>query len=163
MNLTLRCPACQVSLPVQSSEAPAEIACGRCGRAMPLTVSDAVRDDAVVDACPVCQGPDFYLRKDFDPTLGLTVVIFGALISAAFYWFGMDLVAYGVLGGAALLDLAMYQRLGDVTVCYRCHTEFRGAYRRTASTFDLHIADALELEWERKKAVRFPSEPGGRR
>ena len=31
---------------------------------------------------------DFYLRKDFDPKVGLTVVIIGALISAGFYWFG---------------------------------------------------------------------------
>ena len=33
-------------------------------------------------------GDDFYIRKDFDPKLGLTVVIIGALISAVFYWFG---------------------------------------------------------------------------
>ncbi|SVD96721.1 uncharacterized protein METZ01_LOCUS449575, partial [marine metagenome] len=28
-------------------------------------------------------------------------------------------------------------------VCYRCHTEFRGRYPRTASHFDLHTADEL--------------------
>jgi len=37
-----------------------------------------------------------------------------------------------------------------VTVCYRCHTEFRGAYARTAPSFDLHTADVLELEYERR-------------
>ena len=71
---------------------------------------------------------DFYIRKDFDPKVGLTVVIIGALISAVFYWFGEDLIAYSILGGAALIDLFVYGRLGDVTVCYRCHSEFRGKY-----------------------------------
>jgi hypothetical protein len=62
----------------------------------------------------------------------------------------MDLVAYGILAGAALIDLIVYGRLGDVTVCYRCHSEFRGKYRRTAKAFDLHTADVLEQEYERK-------------
>lgn len=80
----------------------------------------------------------------------MTIVIIGALISAGFYWFGLDLVAYGLLAGAVLLDIVVYQRLGDVTVCYRCHSEFRGKYRRTAAAFDLHTADVLEQEYERK-------------
>ncbi len=103
-----------------------------------------------MDCCPLCGGSDFYLRKDFDPKLGLTVVIIGALVSVVFYWFGYDLVAYGILAGAALIDLVVYGRLKDLTVCYRCHSEFRGAYARTAGAFDLHTADELELEFERK-------------
>ena len=75
----------------------------------------------------MCSGADFYIRKDFDPKVGLTVVIIGALISAGFYWFGRDLIAYSILGAAALIDLVVYGRLKDLTVCYRCHTEFRGA------------------------------------
>ena len=103
-----------------------------------------------VPMCPVCRGGDFYGRKDFDPKVGLTVVIIGALVSAGFYWYGRDLVAYSILGGAALIDLVVYGRLKDLTVCYRCHTEFRGAYPRTAPAFDLHTADVLEQEYERK-------------
>ena len=66
----------------------------------------------------------------------------------------MDLVAYGILGGAALLDLIVYTRLRNISVCYRCHTEFRGDYRRTAPIFDLHTADELELEWARRLGKR---------
>ncbi len=117
---------------------------------MPVHLTAAVREDRVIDACPLCVGADFYVRKDFDPKVGLTVVIIGALISAGFYWFELDLIAYSVLAGAALIDLVIYRRLGDVTVCYRCHAEFRGTYRRTAGAFDLHTADVLEPEWERK-------------
>ena len=150
MQTIAKCPKCDAGLPVGADDAPARIRCGRCGHEVALDLSEAVRADREVDRCLVCSGADFYIRKDFDPKVGLAVVIVGASISAAFYWFGRDLIAYGVLAAAALVDLIVYGRLKDVTVCYRCHSEFRGAYRRTASAFDLHTADVLEQEYERR-------------
>ena len=150
MLILAKCPKCDAGLPVAAAEAPSAIKCGGCGHEIPLTIGEALTTDRAVDTCPVCAGADFYTRKDFDPKMGLTVVVIGALISAGFYWFGRDLIAYGILGGAALIDLAVYGRLKEVTVCYRCHTEFRGAYPRTAPAFDLHTADVLEQEYERR-------------
>jgi hypothetical protein len=150
LEILAKCPKCDAGLPVRASDAPGAIKCGRCGRDIELSFSQRVRSDAAVDRCPVCTGTDFYIRKDFDPKLGLTVVIVGALISAGFYWFGRDLIAYGILASAALIDLVVYGRLKDVTVCYRCHSEFRGNYPRTAPAFDLHTADVLEVEYERR-------------
>jgi DNA-directed RNA polymerase subunit RPC12/RpoP len=150
VEITLKCPSCGAALPVSAARAPARVRCGRCGREMPLAVSPALRDDAAVDACPLCEGRDFYLRKDFDPKVGLSVVVAGAIVSGIFYWFDQDLIAYGILAAAVLIDVIVYRRLGDVTVCYRCHAEFRGSYPRTAPPFDLHTADVLEPEWERK-------------
>src|SRR4029434_3754277 len=150
MQVLATCPQCDAGLPFRAGDAPAAIKCGRCGRDIPLTVTADVRADRAVDACPVCGGADFYVRKDFDPKIGLTVVIIGALVSAVFYWFGRDLIAYGILASAALVDLVVYGRLRDLTVCYRCHSEFRGSYARTAAAFDLHTADVLELEYERR-------------
>jgi hypothetical protein len=120
------------------------------GRDIPLSVSESLRADQGVDRCPVCDGADFYARKDFDPKIGLTVVIIGIAISVGFYWFKRDLIAYSILAAATLIDLIVYQRLTDLSVCYRCHTEFRGAYPRTAPGFDLHTADVLEQEYERR-------------
>ena len=150
MDVLAKCPKCDAGLPVHAADAPAAIKCGRCGREILLHVTAAVRDDRAVDRCPVCDGGEFYIRKDFDPKLGLTVVIIGALISGTFYWYGRDLIAYSILAAAALIDLVVYGRLKDVTVCYRCHSEFRGGYERTASAFDLHTADVLEVEYERR-------------
>jgi hypothetical protein len=150
LEVIAKCPKCDAGLPVTAADAPAAIRCGRCGTDLPLTFSDALRADRSVDVCPVCGGGDFYTRKDFDPKLGLTVVIIGASISAIFYWFDQDIVAYSILAGAALIDLAVYGRLKDLSVCYRCHSEFRGAYPRTAPAFDLHTADVLEQEYERR-------------
>ena len=139
---------------MRPDEAEVQITCGRCRQAFLLSFSEAVRADRQVDRCPVCEGTDFYRRKDFDPKVGVAVIAIAALISAGFYFFGLDLVAYGVLGGAALIDLAIYGRLKDLTVCYRCHAEFRGAYEQTAPAFDLHTADVLEPEYERKVGKR---------
>ena len=150
MQIVAKCPQCAAGLPVSAADAPQVIKCGRCGRDIPLTLSDDLRGDRLVDRCAVCSGGDFYIRKDFDPKIGLTVVIIGAAISAVFYWYERDLIAYSILAGAALIDLVVYGRLKDLTVCYRCHSEYRGAYQRTASAFDLHTADVLELEYERK-------------
>jgi hypothetical protein len=150
MQVIAHCPKCDAGLPVSATEAPESIHCGRCGQLIQLSFSEGLRADTRVDVCPVCRGSDFYIRKDFDPKVGLTVVIIGALISAGFYWFDEDLIAYSILACAALIDLIVYGRLGDVTVCYRCHSEFRGKYERTASHFDLHTADVLEQEYERR-------------
>ncbi len=150
VQVLAKCPGCDAALPIDASAAAAAIRCGRCGRDIPLAVTDALRADTAVDVCPVCQGADFYVRKDFNPTLGLTVIVVGGAASAAFYGFGRDLIAYGVLAAAVLVDLAVYGRLKDLTVCYRCHSEFRGAYRRRAPGFDLHTADVLEQEYERR-------------
>ena len=152
MNVVARCPKCDAALPVDASkpDAPETITCGACSRVIPLSLSAAVKADEAVDCCPVCDGADFYVRKDFNPKVGITIVAIGATISAVFYWFKRDLIAYSILAAATLIDLVIYGRLKEVTVCYRCHTEFRGAYKRTARAFDLHTADVLELEYERK-------------
>jgi hypothetical protein len=150
MEVTARCPGCNAALPFAAAAAPPRIRCGRCRREMPVTVSDDVRSDSRVDRCPICEGGDFYVRRDFDPKIGLAFVIAGALISAVFYWFNRDLIAYSILAAAVVIDLIVYSRLKDITVCYRCHAEFRGSYPRTAPAFDLHTADLLEPEWERK-------------
>lgn len=150
MDIVAICPKCDSGLPVHVPDAPAAIKCGGCGKEITLDISDAVKAGTLVDRCPVCSGSDFYLRKDFDPKIGLGVVIVGGLISATFYWFGKDLIAYSILAAATLIDLLIYGRLSDLTVCYRCHSEFRGAYPEKKVGFDLHTADVLELEYERR-------------
>jgi hypothetical protein len=150
MEVTVKCPQCDAGLPVDAKRAPAQITCGACDRVIALDWSEAVQADRATDKCPVCSGAEFYTRKDFNPKIGVTIVAIGASISAGFYYFKRDLIAYSILAVATLVDLVIYGRLKEVTVCYRCHSEFRGAYKRTAPAFDLHTADVLELEYERK-------------
>lgn len=151
MRVKIRCPACGLAQGV--SPAPPQTACPGCGGAIPLAWSAAVGEDREVDACPACEGRDFYVRKDLNRTLGLVAVIGVGLTSLGFLWAGREGLAYGILGAFALVDLAAYALLKLVTVCYRCQAEFRGAYRRTASGFDLHRAETLELEYSRSRAT----------
>src|SRR5262245_61268941 len=113
MDILAKCPKCDAGLPVHAAEATAAIKCRPCGHDMPLSVTPALREDRAVDRCAVCDGPDFYTRKDFDPKVGLTVVVIGAVISAVFYWYERDLIAYSILAGAVLIDLVVYGRLKD--------------------------------------------------
>ena len=150
MEVIVKCPSCNAALPVKASEKLNEIACGSCQKVIALTITPAVATDTSVDTCPMCTGKDFYIRKDFDPKVGLAFVILGATVSAVFYYFGMDLTAYGVLAVAVFVDLAVYRRLGDVTICYRCQAEFRGHFEHMAESFDLHTADVLEAEYAKQ-------------
>jgi hypothetical protein len=126
---------------------------------VPLEWTPSLREDREVDACPVCAGRDFYVRKDLNRELGLAAVIVVGLVSAAFLWSGREALAYGVLGAFALLDLAIYPLLKQVTVCYRCQAEFRGAYRRAAPGFDLHAAEELEREYGRRAGADLRTRP----
>jgi len=150
MKVRVRCPACGGTQQVSAARTPSKTSCRRCGRIIPLALTGSVREDLEVDACPVCEGRDLYVRKDLNRNMGLTAVVIVALVSAGFLWSGRDLVAYAVLGAFALVDFVIYQLLKEVTVCYRCQAEFRGSYRRTAPPFDLHTAEQLELEYSRR-------------
>ena len=150
MQVIAHCPKCDAGLLVTAAEAPESIKCGGCGHVLALAFTERFARDARVDVCPVCRGGDFYIRKDFDPKVGLTVVIIGALISAVFYWFGEDLIAYSILGGAALdrpVGLRPSRRRHRLlSLPQRVSRQIQ----RTATHFDLHTADVLEQEYERK-------------
>ena len=149
MRVKVRCPACGLAQSV--APAPPETACPGCGEAIRLAWTAAVGEDREVDACPACEGRDFYVRKDLNRTLGLVAVVVAGLTSVGFLWARREGLAYGILFAFALVDLVAYALLKLVTVCYRCQAEFRGAYRRTAAGFDLHQAERLELEYSRSR------------
>jgi uncharacterized paraquat-inducible protein A len=113
--------------------------CPKCDSSLPVEAADT--------SGPIkCGRCGTEIPLEISPALRSTA----AVISAIFYWYRHDFIAYGILAAAALIDLIIYGRLKDVTVCYRCHSEFRGKYPRTARPFDLHTADVLEQEYERR-------------
>jgi hypothetical protein len=76
--------------------------------------------DGRLEGCPWCATGELYIQKDFPQGLGLFIVIVGFAISTVFWYLERPLVTYAVLLGSALLDLALYYRVPDVTICYRC-------------------------------------------
>jgi len=150
MKIKVKCGECGRKQQVAAAGTPGEDTCLRCGHVTPLAWSESVAADREIDVCPVCEKGDFFTHKDLNRNMGLTAVILVALVSVVFLYQDKVVEAYTVLFVFALIDLAIYQMLTFVTICYRCHTEFRGGYERTAPFFDLHIAEELELEYSRR-------------
>ena len=149
-RIRVKCPECGWKQRLTPTGSPTEATCPRCSHKTPLAWSESVAADREVDSCPVCEGGDFFIHKDLNRNAGLTVVIIVVLISFTLLYLELDWLAYAILFAFAFLDLIIYQMLTFVTVCYRCKTELRGAYQRTAPVFDLHIAEELELEYSRR-------------
>jgi DNA-directed RNA polymerase subunit RPC12/RpoP len=109
--------------------------CARCGRETALDLSTALQARAAVDRCPLCQGEQMYVQRDFNQKAGLVIVIIGAVL-APFTPF------YSSLFVAAAIDAVLYLLLPEITICYRCGTHFRGFPRNPRhQAYDLHIAE----------------------
>jgi hypothetical protein len=96
-----------------------------------------------IDKCPKCECRDLFVRKDFPQRVGLAIVLVAGiafLVLAArrnnFYLGVLVLIA------ALLIDALGYFLVGMVTVCYRCHAEFRDLPINPAhGAFELSIAE----------------------
>ena len=122
------CPMCEEEsiIAVESGgEPPPSWTCPSCGAA-PREQGAAPRADKPVASCWLCEGREFYLQKDFNRQLGLFIV----LVSAGLIFLVMltkgHLLGIALLCAVALVDFAIYHRLPTVTVCYLCHSIYRG-------------------------------------
>lgn len=89
-------------------------------------MNDALVDRRVVTTCVSCGHDAFYVQKDFNRTFGLAVVVIGSATSVYFLNEGEPLYAFGALFLMAIVDLIVYLKVGEVTVCYACHAVYRG-------------------------------------
>ncbi len=88
--------------------------------------------------CPVCEGSQFYRRKDFNSAIGCMVILAGAILVP--YTYGLSLLA------VAVIDWIMYKRVPDSGVCYACKAEFKGFVDipNVIVPFDHHTAELYE-------------------
>jgi len=56
----------------------------------------------------------------------MAVVVVGVLASVVLFATGYAFLALGALVGMAIIDAVIYALVGTVTVCYACHTIYRG-------------------------------------
>src|SRR5947209_4140073 len=118
MELTFSCPACGTIGQVGPLEHRVRAICRRCGAEKPLHL-EAIHESQL-EACPCCLTTDLYAQKDFPQALGLVIVIAQFAISTLFWYYEMPIATYSILLASALLDWALYPRVPDVTICYRC-------------------------------------------
>ena len=119
--------------------------CSSCNHENPQTLSDALVAGGRVDACPHCANAAFYVRKDFPQQLGCAVVGATIILSSIAYALWDFPAAVAVLTAFTVADFWLYHRLGELTVCYRCHAELRGfAENPDHQAFDMHQAEEYE-------------------
>ena len=155
MELTFLCSDCGVVNHVPSLEAAERGICSQCraGR----TLHHELVEDGQLGACPWCATSDLYIQKDFPQGLGLFIVIVGFAISTIFWYLERPLFTYLVLLISALLDMLLYYRVPDVTICYRCLSQFRGAGSNPENRFhpfDLAIGERYRQERLRIEELR---------
>ena len=120
-------------------------ACSHCGRESENNPNPTLVAGGPIDRCPHCDNLEFFLDKDLPQQLGCAAVTLTVALSTLAYYFWGFLPSLAVLVVASLLDFVLYHRLGDVTICYRCHSELRGFAPNPAhGPFDMHRAEEYD-------------------
>lgn len=154
MELTYECPRCETTGRAEAIERSAAIEC-RCGSSRGLH-GEAFGPEGLA-SCPWCATEDLYIQKDFPHGLGLAIVLAGFAVSTVFWYFYMPAWALGVLLATAALDLLLYYLVPDVTICYRCLGQFRGAGTNPGGRFgpfDLAVGERYRQERMRVEELR---------
>jgi hypothetical protein len=155
MELTYQCSNCHSINNVSLQAEKDRVVCRTCASDHPL--HREFLEDGQLSACPLCATTDLYAQKDFPQGLGLFIVIVGFAISTVFWYFEKPLLTYLVLLLSALLDMMLYYRVPDVTICYRCLSQARGAGSNPSGRFhpfDLAIGERYRQERIRIEELR---------
>jgi hypothetical protein len=135
--ILMQCRACDSEVGFIPAEA-GQLACPSCKKPIPIRIDKSLSEKHVVHNCVACGHDSLYIQKDFNRSLGIAIVVVGSLSSVFFLSRSEPLYAMLALGIMAALDFLIYRMVGDVTVCYACHTIYRGFERNPAhTTFDL--------------------------
>src|SRR5437667_7198129 len=103
-----------------------ELRCPSCQQTVPLQISERMRRDNVVDRCAVCDCHKVYVQKDFNRTLGISIFAAGATLFLICAWFNRLVEGTLVWAVFVVADALLYKFLPDVTICYKCHAQYRG-------------------------------------
>jgi hypothetical protein len=155
MELTYECPSCNAVGTVVPVEATTIAICPGC--AQPRALRREAMEGGGLRSCAWCGTDDLYLQKDFPQGLGLAIVVVGFAISTVFWYYERPIPAYLVLLASALLDMILYYRVPDVTICYRCLGQYRGVGANAGGrfrAFDLAIGERYRQERLRAEELR---------
>ncbi len=163
MELTFECPDCGVVGRVADVASAPTIPCLACGQAR--EARPGAFADGDLTACVRCATEDLYIQKDFPHGLGLAIVVAGFAVSTVFWAYYMPIAALLVLLATAALDLILYYLVPDVTICYRCLSQFRGPGSNPDGKllpFDLAIGERFRQERLRVEELKQRRQPAER-
>ncbi|GAC1463927.1 MAG: hypothetical protein NVSMB9_01990 [Isosphaeraceae bacterium] len=163
MELTFECLGCGAIGNVRDFELLSKVGCVHCGLTRELRPE--ARDGEGIRSCPLCVTEDLYIQKDFPQGLGLAIVVAGFAVSTAFWYYERPVPALSILLASALLDMVLYYIVPDVTICYRCLSQFRGVGSKPGDRFhpfDLAVGERYRQERLRVEEVRERTPKAGR-
>ena len=127
------CPQCgrEYILPVSGqtaqaqNESPPFLSCDQCSFSIQFLTSVPDIHESVAQ-CALCKNREFYVQKDFNRKLGLWFVLISGLIALLVMLLTDHRIGIAILLSVSLVDFIIYRYLREVTVCYLCHTIYRG-------------------------------------
>jgi len=141
MNVTFACPACEQTTRQEIAPPTGALVCASCQHAIPVSLPpDAAEPPG---RCLVCGCPELFVRKNFSQRLGLTIVVAAMVLSSIAWGLHWRYATYGILFAAALIDVILYFRVGNLLQCYRCSAEYRGLA-------ELEMGEPFSLETHEK-------------
>ncbi len=152
MDVTVHCPQCEARLSFPAGDGAAT--CDACRHVMTL---EPPPDGSILRRCVVCGEHRLYRQKDLHRKRGLAVVLGTAAVSLALLPFS-PMAAYGVLFLLTLVDVALYRRLPEVIICYRCKAQHRrcGAQAQV-EPFDLLTAEVIDNQIREQEEENRPA------
>jgi hypothetical protein len=155
LELTYECPQCKATGITALAESPGEATCRQCGATRALKAGST--DHGKLEFCPWCATTDLYIQKDFPEGLGLAIVTLGFVVSTVYWYYERPIPAFAVLLASALLDMVLYYKVPDVTICYRCLSQIRGQGANPDERlhpFDLAVGERYRQERLRIEQMR---------
>lgn len=122
MKIRFLCPSCQTWTVTHQVDAGS----WKCAGCDAVVAAAAPASEPALHGCRVCGNRELYIQKDFPHWLGMGILVVACLASVVTYALYYIKTTWTILIGSAAVDGILYLLMGDVTVCYRCRTQYRG-------------------------------------
>src|SRR5262245_11735130 len=126
LEIILKCRNCNREIAFPPAAIREGITCPGCQNSVPLRMDPAIDEEHFIRNCVSCGHDALYIQKDFNRNVGVGIVILGSLVSLYFFSKSQPVYAGLALFVSAGVDLLIHSLVGEVTVCYACHTVYRG-------------------------------------
>ena len=163
MNVTFSCGHCGKTARQTCDSGQEHLTCFHCQQRQPiqpLPLAAAQGDPkSILTCCPVCSSEELFIRKNFSQRLGLLIIVTGFIASSIAWYYYRPYLSYGILLASALVDLLLYQLVGNLLQCYRCHSEYRGVgFGPDQQGFDLVIHERYRQQEARLAQTASPKQ-----
>lgn len=116
MTVQITCPECSSGIHVYPSLEAKQAECDVCKHLVDVHFTPDHMNSHLVD-CAKCARKDFFIQKDFNRKIGVTLFVLAAI--AAIFTYGISFI---VLYAA---DFFLFKKLKYVACCYNCNTLYR--------------------------------------